>query len=149
MTTEEFEEVKQHPLKGEEILKPLDFLSNAIALVTQHHERYDGKGYPAGLKGEDIGMGNEKAINQLIAHHSIIFKPEELKVWITTSPFQLGEFVCYDLNKVFTEADKIKESKIIYETGLTIPADSFLYSDSYKNFIRFKEIRNQIQEATL
>lgn len=100
-----------------------------------------------GLKNEDIGMGNEKAINQLIAHHSIIFKPEELKVWISTSPFQLGEFVCYDLNKVFNEADSIKESKIIYEADLSIPADSFLYSNNYKNFIRFKEIRTQIQSA--
>lgn len=100
-----------------------------------------------GLKDDDIGMGNEKAVNQLIAHHSIIFKPEELKVWISTSPFQLGEFVCYDLNKVFNEADSIKESKVIYEADLSIPADSFLYSDNYKNFNRFKEIRTLIQSA--
>ncbi|NOQ28065.1 MAG: peptidase C45 [Bacteroidales bacterium] len=100
-----------------------------------------------GLNNEDIGMGNEKAINQLIAHHSIIFKPEELKVWVSTSPFQLGEFVCYNLNKVFNEADSIKESKVIYEADFTIPADSFLYSNNYKNFIRFKEIRTQIQSA--
>ncbi|MBU8893187.1 MAG: C45 family peptidase [Bacteroidales bacterium] len=100
-----------------------------------------------GLKNENIGMGNEKAVNQLIAHHSIIFKPEELKVWISISPFQLGEFICYDLNKVFAEADNIKESKTIYENNLTIPADSFLYSNDYKNFVRFKNIRNQIQAA--
>lgn len=100
-----------------------------------------------GIKNEDIGMGNEKAVNQLIAHHSIIFKPEELKVWISTSPFQLGEFICYDLNKVFTEAGNIKESKIIYENDLTIPADSFLYSNNFKNFNRFKDIRTQIQAA--
>lgn len=100
-----------------------------------------------GLNDEDIGMGNEKAVNQLIAHHSIIFKPEELKVWVSTSPFQLGEFVCYDLNNVFNDADNIKKSKIIYEADLTIPADSFLYSDNYKNFIRFKEIRTQMLSA--
>ncbi len=100
-----------------------------------------------GIKNEDIGMGNEKAINQLIAHHSIIFKPEELKVWISTSPFQLGEFICYDLNKVFTEVSNIKESKIIYETDLIISADSFLFSDNYKNFNRFKDIRTEIQTS--
>jgi len=100
-----------------------------------------------GLKNENIGMGNEKAVNQLIAHHSIIFKPEELKVWISTSPFQLGKFICYDLNKVFAEASEIKEQKVIYENDLTIPADSFLYSDNYKNFNRFKDIRIQIQTA--
>ena len=100
-----------------------------------------------GLKDKDIGMGNEKAVNQLIAHHSIIFKPEELKVWISTSPFQLGEFVCYDLKKVFNEADNIKKSKVIYEVDLTIAADSFLYSDEFKKFNRFKEIRTHIQTA--
>ena len=100
-----------------------------------------------GLNGENIGMGNEKAVNQLIAHHSVIFKPEELKVWVSTSPFQLGEYICYDLNKVFSEAPDIKKSQIIYEKDLTIPADSFLYSDQYKDFIRYKEIRDQIQGA--
>ncbi len=100
-----------------------------------------------GIHDENIGMGNEKAINQLIAHHSIIFKPEELKVWISTSPFQLGEFVCYDLNKVFEKADSVKSHQIIYEENLTIPADTFLCSNYYQNFIRFKEIRNQIHAA--
>lgn len=100
-----------------------------------------------GLKNENIGMGNEKAVNQLIAHHSVIFKPKELKVWVSTSPFQLGEYLCYDLNKIFTEADSIKKSKIIYNTNLTIPADSFLYSNNYRNFIRFKNIRTRIKIA--
>ena len=100
-----------------------------------------------GIHDENIGMGNEKAINQLIAHHSIIFKPEELKVWVSTSPFQLGEFICYDLNKVFEKADLVKSDQIIYEENLTIPADTFLFSNDYKNFIRFKEILNQINVA--
>ena len=54
-----------------------------------------------GLHNADIGMGNEKAINQLIAHHSIVFEPEKLIVWVCTSPWQLGEYVAYDLKKVF------------------------------------------------
>jgi len=57
LTSEEFEEVKQHPTKGEEILKPLDFLDVATALIKQHHERFDGKGYPCGLKEEEILIG--------------------------------------------------------------------------------------------
>lgn len=100
-----------------------------------------------GLNDKNIGMGNEKAINQLIAHHSIIFKPEELKVWISTSPFQLGEFVCYDLNKVFNQFKGIKEHQVITEPEYTIPADSFLNTINYGNFNRFKEIRNQIQHS--
>ncbi len=100
-----------------------------------------------GLDNKNIGLGNEKAINQLIAHHSIIFKPEELKVWVSTSPYQLGEFVCYDLNKVFSKATQIKEYEIIDETNLMIPADSFLYSNDYENFTRFKVLRTKIKEA--
>lgn len=100
-----------------------------------------------GIHDENIGMGNEKAINQLIAHHSIIFKPEELKVWISTSPFQLGEYVCYDLNKVFSKFKGIKVHQVINETDYTIPADSFLNTVNYQNFNRFKVIRNQIQQS--
>jgi isopenicillin-N N-acyltransferase like protein len=100
-----------------------------------------------GMNNTDIGMGNEKAINQLIAHHSVIFKPEELKVWVSTSPFQLGKFVCYDLKKVFEKAPSIKSNQIITEENLTIPADTFLYKKEFQNFNRFKEIRNLIQLA--
>ncbi|MGE0088721.1 MAG: C45 family autoproteolytic acyltransferase/hydrolase [Bacteroidales bacterium] len=100
-----------------------------------------------GLNNKNIGMGNEKAVNQLIAHHAVIFKPEELKVWVSTSPFQLGEFVCYDLKKVFENAESIKSIQVINEENLTIPADSFLFSNDYQKFNRFKEIRNQIQAA--
>ncbi len=100
-----------------------------------------------GLKNENIGFGNEKAVNQLIAHHAVIFKPEELKVWVSTSPFQLGEFVCYDLKKVFEKAESIKSNQVVNEEDITIPADSFLFSNEYQKFNRFKEIRNQIQAA--
>ena len=94
-----------------------------------------------GMDGKDIGMGNEKALNQLIAHHSVIFKPARLQVWVSTNPFQLGQYVCYDLNKVFAEAPGLKEKKELYEKQLTIPADSFLYSSSYGKFIAYKKYR--------
>ena len=57
LTSEEWEEVKLHPLKGAEILKPLTFLNDVMRLVEQHHERYDGKGYPYGKKADDIEIG--------------------------------------------------------------------------------------------
>jgi hypothetical protein len=91
-----------------------------------------------GKNGEDIGMGNEKSICQLIAHHSIIFKPHELKFWISTQPYQLGEYVCYDLNKVFNEFPGMNIDKEIREIDGSIPADSFLYSTEYQNYKRFK-----------
>jgi len=98
-----------------------------------------------GINDKDIGLGNEKAINQLIAHHSVIFSPQEGLVWVSTQPFQLGEFICYDLNKVFTEATSLKINKEINETQLTILPDTFLQSRGYKNFCLFKKIKNYIR----
>ena len=57
LTPEEWEEIKLHSLKSVEILKPLDFLEGVIDLIRQHHERWDGKGYPDGLKGDAIKLG--------------------------------------------------------------------------------------------
>jgi len=57
LTSQEWEEVRLHSLKGAEILAPLGFLNGTIKLIQQHHERYDGKGYPYGLKRELIHLG--------------------------------------------------------------------------------------------
>ena len=46
--------IKDHPAKGVEILKPLKFLETEKKIILHHHERIDGKGYPAGLKGQEI-----------------------------------------------------------------------------------------------
>ncbi|WP_459076745.1 HD-GYP domain-containing protein [Herbivorax alkaliphila] len=50
----EFEEIKKHPQIGYNILKDIKFLKEAVCGILQHHERYDGKGYPNGLKGNEI-----------------------------------------------------------------------------------------------
>ncbi|MBC7827722.1 MAG: peptidase C45 [Chitinophagaceae bacterium] len=89
-----------------------------------------------GLNGSNIGMGNEKSINQLIAHHSIVFEPKKRLVWVSSSPWQLGKFVAYNLNKVFA-MDGLKENREICDSTLTIPPDSFLLTSDYKNFLRF------------
>jgi HD-GYP domain-containing protein (c-di-GMP phosphodiesterase class II) len=57
LTEEEWVEIKKHPILGAEIIKPLTFLSDVAVLIEQDHERWDGKGYPSGLKGEDIAVG--------------------------------------------------------------------------------------------
>ena len=57
LTNEEWVEVRKHPIVGAQILEPLTFLNDVIDLVRQHHEHYDGSGYPEGRKGEDIHLG--------------------------------------------------------------------------------------------
>ncbi|MCY6370274.1 diguanylate cyclase [Clostridium ganghwense] len=54
LTNDEWELLKEHPVNGIEIIKSVDSLKNIIPLILHHHERYDGKGYPCELKGEDI-----------------------------------------------------------------------------------------------
>lgn len=100
-----------------------------------------------GLNGADIGIGNEKAINQLICHHSIIFEPEKLRFWVSTSPYQLGEYVCYDLDSVFKNDVGLRENKEITDSALTIPADTFLQSNRWKGFLLFREDKALIKHA--
>ncbi|MBM7871355.1 diguanylate cyclase (GGDEF)-like protein [Clostridium pascui] len=54
LTSEEWEMLKGHPLNGVEIIKPVESLKDISPLILHHHERYDGKGYPSNLKGEQI-----------------------------------------------------------------------------------------------
>lgn len=54
---DEMEEMRLHPVKGEQICKPLHSLSRALPVIRNHHERWDGRGYPDGLVAEDIPIG--------------------------------------------------------------------------------------------
>jgi HD-GYP domain-containing protein (c-di-GMP phosphodiesterase class II) len=56
LTAKEYEIFKEHPTHGKNILEPLTFLHPVIPGVHLHHERWDGKGYPVGLAGEDIPL---------------------------------------------------------------------------------------------
>jgi anti-anti-sigma factor len=56
LTEEEKLELQRHPVIGTEILKEVDFFANALPVIRNHHERYDGKGYPDGLAGEAISL---------------------------------------------------------------------------------------------
>lgn len=54
LTQEEFEEIKKHPQQGALILSAVSMFKDIIPIILYHHERYDGKGYPQGLKGDQI-----------------------------------------------------------------------------------------------
>lgn len=56
LTVDEYEIIKTHPLVGETIIEPVPFLQEARPVIRHHHERYDGYGYPDGLKGEEIPL---------------------------------------------------------------------------------------------
>ena len=99
-----------------------------------------------GLQDKAIGYGNEKALNQLLAHHGVVFKPEELLVWVSSNPYQLGAFVAYDLEEIFNETPS--SDKKLYKPELTIEADDFQFTEVYKNYEQYRVLSKKLQEAT-
>lgn len=89
-----------------------------------------------GLHDAELGLTNELALNQLIAHHSVIFQPGRLRMWVSTDPWQCGKYVAYDLRKVFSDT-------LDYRREITsgeIPADAFLQTAEYQDALRYKKL---------
>ncbi len=88
LNPEEFEIVKKHPVIGAEIISVASFLKDIVPLILCHHERYDGKGYPRGLKGDDIPLGARiiavcdvyEAITSDRPYHKALSKEEAIKI---------------------------------------------------------------------
>lgn len=99
-----------------------------------------------GPQDQDLGMGNEKALNQFVAHHSVIFQPEKGKMWVSAFPYQLGAYVAYDLNEVFAKRRGLKQNVDITSADHTIPADSFLYSKDYQRLLYSKSMTEKIRK---
>ncbi|MFH6960998.1 C45 family autoproteolytic acyltransferase/hydrolase [Flavobacterium plurextorum] len=90
-----------------------------------------------GLKNIPLGYGSEKALNQLMAHHGIIFKPKEKLVWVSANPYQLGEFVCYNLDAVFN--NRKMDTLVSFQLeNLNIAKDPFLETTAYENYKKFR-----------
>ena len=125
---------------------PID-VSKAASILRDHK----------GLQNTDLGLANEMAINQFIAHHSVIFQPEKRLMWVSTSPWQCGKYVAYDLNKIFK--DTINWQHEIYSSNLTIPEDKFIDTPEFQHLLTYKKLtplllkkirkKEQIEESVL
>lgn len=98
---------------------------------------------PNGIKDQPIGLGNEQAINQLVAHHSVIFHPATLRVWVSTAPWQLGKYVCYDLNDVF--GNRLDTDRELYIESMMIPPDESIDKQRLADFGKFSNFRFPFQ----
>ncbi len=101
----------------------------------------------SGLGNDKPGDGNEKAINQLIAHHSIIFEPSSRRAWVSTTPWQEGPFVCYDLCKIFHNFAGLKKKVEIQEPDQEINPDPLFSTADYERFLQFKKMREKLRES--
>ena len=100
-----------------------------------------------GLDNKDIGFGNEKALNQLIAHHGIVFKPESGQVWVSSNPYQLGEFVAYDLNDIFADRDGNPSTTSLSDSDLNIPKDPFIQTQEYRDYEAYRVLEREVERA--
>ncbi len=89
---------------------------------------------PYGFNGENIGLGNERAVNQFIAHHSVIFRPGKQEVWIAFPPWQLGEYRVFDA--------------LSGEPGTgTVDPDTLLAGPVYRQLMQYRELAARIESG--
>lgn len=94
--------------------------------------------------GADIGVGNDCSINQSIAHHSVVFQPGALKMWVSTSAWQGGAYVCYDLGAVLRNPDPATE---LCDAAQEIPADTAYLADDYPRVVAYRQLSGEIRKA--
>ena len=90
-----------------------------------------------GLDGVSLGYGNEKALNQLRAHHGVVFLPRQRKLWVSSNPWLLGKWVCYDLNAIFGTAKPQVGPVGFQVSGESIAEDPFLHSAPYAHYRQY------------
>jgi hypothetical protein len=89
---------------------------------------------PHGFRGEDIGLGNERAVNQFIAHHSVIFRPGKQEVWIAFPPWQLGEYRLFDARSGEPDDD-------------AIAPDTLLAGPVFRSLMKYRELASNIESG--
>ena len=98
-----------------------------------------------GLGGRDIGLTNEKSLNQAIAHHSVVFAPERGLMWLSTEPWQAGRFVCYDLGRIFAGEAPPEGRLDLPEEEL--PADSLFLREDYPRIVAYRRDCAALRQA--
>jgi putative nucleotidyltransferase with HDIG domain len=115
LTEEEREQMQRHVELGYRILSGLSFLGGARAVVLEHHERFDGTGYPRGLSGKEISIGarifavvdtydamtsdrpyrearpHDEAMNEINQFRGTVFDPEVVAAWQSISAREIEE----------------------------------------------------------
>ena len=100
-----------------------------------------------GINGKDIGCGNPLAINQMLAHHAVIFENIQKLLWVSAYPFQENVMQAYSLHNF----KNWKASKVVFPISidtLLIEPDPFYSSSGFTDFKKFKFLKVKIIDAT-
>lgn len=97
-----------------------------------------------GLENSNIGLGNEMAINQFIAHHSVVMDNTSQALWLSTSPWQLGVYQYYSLPDLLNKGWRALEESHFQ----SIPADSFASSSSFTQFENYYQLQLKWKHKT-
>lgn len=98
-----------------------------------------------GVDDEALGYGNEKAVNQLLAHHGIVFQPKDRKVWVSANPYQMGAFVAYDLKEVFKKFENGNVSQSLVSAAETLPKSPFLETEEFQDYEHYRKLEQQVK----
>jgi len=100
-----------------------------------------------GMRGRNIGLGNPMALNQLLAHHAVIFDNVNKFIWVSTYPYQVNKMNAYSLNSISSLGSNIVKFPIVIDS-LEVAEDPFLYSEGFKHYEKYKNIKEIIIKAT-
>ncbi|WP_129408333.1 HD-GYP domain-containing protein [Marinitoga lauensis] len=89
LTEEEYNKIKEHPVKGEELVSSFEGFEKIGKIIRHHHERYDGNGYPDGLKGEEIPFESR-----------IITIADSFDAMVTARPYRQAFSINYAINEL-------------------------------------------------
>jgi len=147
LTPEEFEKVKIHPIVGAEILESVKFPYPVVPIVRAHHEKWDGSGYPDGLKGEEIPLGARiltavDCLDALASHRQ--YRPastleEAMQHVASEAGKSFDARIVEVLKRVYTDLEPVAQAPQIWNsklsTGLKVergvaPAAGFEKSDN-------------------
>ncbi|HXZ78748.1 MAG TPA: HD domain-containing phosphohydrolase [Terriglobales bacterium] len=120
LTPEEFEKMKIHPLVGAEILERVNFPYPVVPIVRAHHERWDGSGYPYGLRGEEIPMCARilaavdclDALNSHRQYRRAVPLPEAMEVVAAESGRAFDPRVVDVLKRRYLELEKLAQTQM-------------------------------------
>lgn len=113
LTPDDWELVKRHPAWGTEILETVPVLTPALDVVAAHHERYDGGGYPQGLRGEDIPLTAR-----------VFAVVDALDAMTHDRPYRRARPVSEALDELRRESGKHFDPRVV-DAALTIPPESW------------------------